>query len=74
VGALGKRYPQENRVKFGHDTVMGVLLVASGGLTIGYVRAASAYAKATSRNLRILALIGAVVSIVIGLLLFFGLA
>jgi len=46
---------------------MGILLVASGGLTIAYVRAAS-------RNLRILALIGAVVSIVIGLLLFFGLA
>jgi hypothetical protein len=61
-------------VKFGHDTVMGVLLVASGGLTIAYVRAASAHAKSASRNLRILALIGAVVSIVIGLLLFFGLA
>ena len=61
-------------MKFGHDTVMGVLLVASGALTIAYVRAASAYAKAASRNLRILALIGAAVSIVIGLLLFFGLA
>jgi hypothetical protein len=53
-------------VKFGHDTVMGILLVASGALTIAYVRAAS-------RNLRILALIGAAVTIVIGLLLFFGL-
>jgi hypothetical protein len=53
---------------------MGVLLVASGGLTIAYVRAASAYAKAASRTLRILTLIGAAVSIVIGLLLFFGLA
>jgi hypothetical protein len=60
-------------VKFGHDTVMGVLLVASGGLTIAYIRAASSYAKAT-RTLRILTLIGAAVSIVIGLLLFFGLA
>jgi hypothetical protein len=45
---------------------MGILLVASGALTIAYVRAAS-------RNLRILALIGAAVTIVIGLLLFFGL-
>lgn len=59
---------------FGHDTVMGVVLVASGGLTIGYVRAASAHAKAASRTLRILTLIGAVAAIVIGLLLFFGLA
>jgi hypothetical protein len=54
-------------VKFGHDTVMGVLLVASGGLTIAYVRAAS-------RTLRILVLIGTAVTVVIGLLLFFGLA
>jgi hypothetical protein len=61
-------------VKFGHDTVMGILLVASGGLTIAYVRVASAYVKAASRTLRISALIGAAVAIVIGLLLFFGLA
>ena len=54
-------------MKFGHDTVMGILLVASGALTIAYVRAAS-------RTLRILALSGAAVAIVIGLLLFFGLA
>jgi hypothetical protein len=52
---------------------MGILLVASGGLAIAYVRAASAYARAASRTLRILTLIGAAVSIVIGLLLFFGL-
>jgi hypothetical protein len=61
-------------VTFGLDTVMGVVLVASGGLTIAYVRAASAYAKAVSRALRILALVGAAASIIIGLLLFFGLA
>ena len=61
-------------MKFGHDTVMGIVLVASGGLTIGYVRAASAYAKAASRTLRIFTLVGAVAAIVIGLLLFFGLA
>jgi hypothetical protein len=61
-------------VKFGHDTVMGIVLVASGGLTIAYVRAASAYAKAASRTLRIFTLIEAVAAIVIGLLLFFGLA
>jgi hypothetical protein len=53
---------------------MGVVLVASGGLTMGYVRAASAHAKAASRTLRILTHIGAVAAIVIGLLLFFGLA
>ena len=61
-------------MKFGHDTVMGIVLDASGGLTIAYVRAASAYAKAASRTLRIFTLIGAVAAIVIGLLLFFGLA
>jgi hypothetical protein len=59
---------------FGHDTVMGVVLVASGGLTIAYVRAASAYAKAVSRALRVLVLVGAAAAIIIGLLLFFGLA
>jgi hypothetical protein len=53
---------------------MGIVLVASGGLTIAYVRAASAYAKAASRTLRICTLLGAVAAIVIGLLLFFGLA
>jgi hypothetical protein len=53
---------------------MGILLVASGALTIAYVRAASAYVRAASRTLRISALIGAAVAIVIGLLLFFGLA
>jgi hypothetical protein len=46
---------------------MGVLLVASGGLTIAYVRSAS-------RTLRILVLIGTAVTVIIGLLLFFGLA
>jgi hypothetical protein len=61
-------------VTFGLDTVMGVILVASGCLTIAYVRAASAYAKAVSHALRILTLLGAVAAIVIGLLLFFGLA
>jgi hypothetical protein len=61
-------------VKFGHDTVMGVILVAAGGLTIAYVRAASKYAKSASRKLRIATLIGAAASTIIGLLLFFGLA
>jgi hypothetical protein len=61
-------------MKFGHDTVMGIILVASGGLTIAYVRAASAYVRAALRTLRILSLIGAAAAIVIGLLLFFGLA
>jgi hypothetical protein len=53
---------------------MGVVLVASGGLTIAYVRAASAYAKSVSRALRIWVLVGAAAAIIIGLLLFFGLA
>jgi hypothetical protein len=53
---------------------MGIILVASGGLTIAYVRTASAYVRAALRTLRILALIGAAAAIVIGLLLFFGLA
>ena len=61
-------------MKFGHDTVMGIVLVASGGLTMAYVRAASAHAKAVSRPLLIFTLLGAVAAIVIGLLLFFGLA
>jgi hypothetical protein len=61
-------------MKFGHDTVMGIFLVASGGLTIAYVRAASAHTKTVSRTLRILTLIGAAAAIIIGLLLFFGLA
>ncbi len=61
-------------MKFGHDTIMGVLLVISGGLTIAYIRAASAHTRAVSRNLRIATIIGALVPIVIGLLLFFGLA
>jgi len=54
-------------MKFGHDTLMGAALVISGGLTVAYTRA-------TSRILLILNLIGAAVTIVIGVLLFFGLA
>jgi hypothetical protein len=69
-----KRDPEGIPVKFGHDTVMGIILVASGGLTIAYVRTASAYVRAALRTLRIFALIGAAAAIVIGLLLFFGLA
>ena len=61
-------------MKFGHDTVMGIILVLSGGLTIAYVRDASTHTKAVSRALLIFTLIGAVAAIVIGLLLFFGLA
>jgi hypothetical protein len=54
-------------MKFGHDTLMGAALVVSGGLTFAYTRAAS-------KILLILTLIGAAATIVIGLLLFFGLA
>ena len=61
-------------MKFGHDTVMGIVLVLSGGLTMAYVRAASVHTKTVSRALLIFTLLGAVAAIVIGLLLFFGLA
>jgi hypothetical protein len=54
-------------MKFGHDTLMGAALVISGGLTVAYTRAAS-------KILLILTLIGAAVTLVIGVLLFFGLA
>jgi hypothetical protein len=51
----------------GHDTLMGAALLASGGLTIAYTRAAS-------NTLKILTLIGAAATLVIGFLLFFHLA
>jgi hypothetical protein len=54
-------------MKFGHDTVMGVVLVISGLLTFAYTRS-------PTRTVRILTLIGAAVTIIIGLLLFFSLA
>ena len=50
-----------------HDTLMGSLLIISGGLTFAYTRAAS-------KILLILTLIGAAATIVIGVLLFFHLA
>jgi hypothetical protein len=46
---------------------MGAVLLVSGGLTIWYARAGS-------KNLRTWALIGAAATIIIGLLLLFGLA
>ena len=49
-----------------HDTLMGSVLVISGGLTFAYTRAAS-------KILLILTLIGAAATIVIGVLLFFHL-
>ena len=49
-----------------HDTLMGSVLVISGGLTFAYIRAAS-------KILLILALIGAAATFVIGVLLFFTL-
>jgi hypothetical protein len=54
-------------MKFGHDTLMGAALVISGGLAVAYTRGAT-------RTLLILTLIGAAVTLVIGVLLFFGLA
>ena len=54
-------------MKFGHDTLMGAALVISGGLAVVYTRGAT-------RILLILTLIGAALTLVIGVLLFFGLA
>jgi|HubBroStandDraft_4_1064222.scaffolds.fasta_scaffold734180_1 hypothetical protein len=50
-----------------HDTLMGSVLVISGGLTFAYTRAAS-------KILLILTLIGVAATILIGALLFFHLA
>ncbi|MFY9932021.1 MAG: hypothetical protein WAK82_28840 [Streptosporangiaceae bacterium] len=50
-----------------HDTLMGSVLVISGGLTFAYTRAAS-------KILLILTLIGTAATILIGVLLFFHLA
>ena len=51
----------------GHDTLMGAVLLASGGLMIAYTRAAS-------NTLKILVLVGAAATLLIGFLLFFHLA
>ena len=51
----------------GHDTLMGAVLLAAGGLTIAYTRAASP-------TLKMLTLVGAAATLVIGFLLFFHLA
>lgn len=50
-----------------HDTLMGSVLVISGGLTFAYTRAAL-------KTLLILTLIGVAATIFIGALLFFHLA
>ena len=50
----------------GHDTLIGILLALAGLLTIGYARDGA-------QNLRQYAIGGAAVTIVIGVLLFFGL-
>ena len=50
----------------GHDTLIGILLALAGLVTIGYAREGA-------KNLRQYAIGGAVVTIVIGALLFFGL-
>jgi hypothetical protein len=54
-------------ITVGHDTLMGVLLAIAGVLTI-------VYAKDGARNLQLMAIVGAVVTVVIGALLFFGIA
>jgi len=54
-------------MEFGHDFFMGLALMVAAVLTVVYVRA-------PSDAVRILALIGAAGTFVIGLLLFLGLA
>jgi len=51
----------------GHDTLMGASLIASGAFTVASTRVAT-------KTVRALALLGAAVTIVIGVLLFFHLA
>lgn len=66
-GAPEARAPTCLRSCAAGATLMGAALVISGGLTVAYTRAAS-------KILLILTLIGAAVTLVIGVLLFFGLA
>jgi ABC-type enterochelin transport system permease subunit len=66
-GAACELDTEADGMKFGHDTLMGAARVISGGLTVAYTRA-------VSKILLILTLIGAAVTLVIGVLLFFGLA
>ena len=54
-------------ITFGHDTLMGVVLAIAGILTIVYLFAGV-------QNVRVLTGVGALATIVIGILLFFGLA
>ena len=57
----------ERRTVGGHDTSMGAFLSASGGLTVAHTRAAT-------QTLKILTLVGAAATLVVGFLLFFHLA
>lgn len=50
----------------GHDTLIGVVLIVAGVLTF-------AFSRDNTKNLRIGALVGALATAVIGVLLFFGL-
>ena len=54
-------------MKLGHDTLMGAVLVIAALLTIGY-------AARGERAVRAAAVVGAIATFVIGVLLFFSLA
>ena len=54
-------------MEFDHDSLMGVILVASGVLTFLYTRS-------QTNTMKMLALLGALGTVIIGALLFFQLA
>jgi uncharacterized protein (UPF0261 family) len=56
-----------NAMEFDHDSLMGVILVAAGVLTFLYTRS-------QTNTMKMLALLGALGTVIIGALLFFQLA
>jgi hypothetical protein len=64
---VGGSTPEEGRMEFDHDSLMGLILVAAGILTFLYTRN-------QTNTMKLLALLGALGSVIIGALLFFQLA
>src|ERR1044072_7856882 len=63
----GASEPEEGRMEFDHDSLMGLILVAAGVLTFLYTRN-------PTNTMKLLALLGALGSVIIGALLFLQLA
>jgi hypothetical protein len=64
---VGASESEEGRMEFDHDSLMGLILVAAGILTFLYTRN-------QTNTMKLLALLGALGSVIIGALLFFQLA